>query len=162
MNYLNSIAKAVGMGYIELTKTLWIQRETETDHKMNGILYDARKIKVYEGLKQLCAYAGFSEDWSNRLWEILLTDGGLYREFVYYLEHHSLLDEEKVWGYGLTDLFIWQMDRSNLFLDTGKNTAACNKEAMILQAFYTMADMKSNPEYYLKKIQEGPGMDRTE
>lgn len=128
---------------------------------MSGIVYDATKIKVYGALKQRCGYAGFLEEWGDELWEELLSDYGLYREVVYYLEHHSFLDEEKFYGYGLTDLFIWQMDRSNLFHDTGKNTAECNKETMALQAFRTMAEMKKNPEWYLKKINEGPGMDRT-
>lgn len=127
---------------------------------MSGIVYDARKVKVYDGLQRLGRYAGMDEEWCAELWLELLSDTGLFKEFVYYLEHHSLLDEEKFCGYGLTDLFIWQMDLSNLFHDTGKNTAACNKETMVLKAFRTMADMKKNPEYYLKKINEGPGMDR--
>lgn len=127
---------------------------------MKGIIISTGRVKAYEGLQLLCSYTGMAQEWCDALWEDLLQDSEGYEEFVFYLEHHNFRDKMKFCGYGLTDLFVWQMDRSNLFRDTGKNTAECNKELMVLKAFRTMLDMKKSPEKYRKKIEEGPGMDR--
>ena len=40
---------------------------------MSQIIYDTEKIKVYEGLKALCDYAGKTEEWCNELWLTILT-----------------------------------------------------------------------------------------
>lgn len=127
---------------------------------MSHIILDSEKLKVYESLKMLCDYAGKSMEWRDKLWMDILTDYELYEEFVYYLEHHSLLDHMQAEGFSLTDFYVWQMDRYNIVSDSGKNTAACNKEEMVLQAFKAMAEMKKNPEYYKRKLTDGSGMDR--
>lgn len=126
---------------------------------MAGILYDARRIKAYEGMLALGGLAGENKKWCDRLWEELVFDAELFDEFVFYLEHHSLLDRAKCAGYGLTDLYIWQMNRYNIIGDTGKNTEACNKERMVLHAFYDMIAMKKNPDVYIKRMTLGRGMD---
>lgn len=127
---------------------------------MSHIICGTEKIKVYEGLKALCEYAGKSEEWCNELWLNILTDYELYGEFLYYLEHHGFADHMKAAGYSLTDCYVWQMERYNLAQDTGKNTEKCNKEEMVLQAFRTMAQIKKNPDYYIRKLSEGAGMDK--
>lgn len=127
---------------------------------MSGILYDARKIMAYEGMKHLGEYAGKSEDFVESLWAELVLDEELMREFMYYLDHHTLLDQAKCRGYALTDLYVWQMDRYNLVREIGKNTAGCNKEAMVLNAFRTMIDMKRDPDSYVEKLTRGTGMDQ--
>ena len=127
---------------------------------MNGILYDARRIKAYEGFQALGKYAGKDTGWLEDLWTELVLDEDLIMEFMYYLDHHTLLDRVKCRGYGLTDLYVWQMDRYNLIRDIGKNTEACNKEAMVLNAFRTMLDMQKDPDGYLKRLTAGTGMDQ--
>ena len=127
---------------------------------MNGIVYDARRIKAYEGFYQLGEYAGKENVWLDALWEEIVSDEGMMKEFMYYLDHHTLLDEMKCEGYALTDLYVWQMELSNLRQDTGKNTAACNKDKLVLHALKTLLDMKKNPEEYLKKLNEGRGLDK--
>lgn len=127
---------------------------------MSGIIYDASKLKVYNALRQLCAYAGENDAWCAAFWERLLEDGEIYDEFVFYLEHHELREKLTFNGYTLIDIFIWQMDISNLFRDTGRNTLECNKEDMVLRAFETMMKMKKDPAAWKKKMDEGPGMDR--
>jgi hypothetical protein len=127
---------------------------------MNGILYDARKIKSYEALQILGEYAGKEPGWLDGLWAGLLADEGQMKEFLYYLEHHTFCDEDRCCGYGLTDLYVWQMDRYNLIGDIGKNTECCNKEAMVLNAFLTMQRMKKEPDVYLRRLSAGEGMDR--
>ncbi|MDE6917791.1 MAG: hypothetical protein K2P39_13455 [Lachnospiraceae bacterium] len=127
---------------------------------MAGILYDARRIKAYEGLRTLGALAEETEQWCDALWEELAFEQELLEEFVYYLEHRSLLDKVRCEGYGLTDLYIWQMNRYNLIGDSGKNTDACNKDRMVLHAFRDMIDMKKEPAAYVKKMTMGRGMDQ--
>lgn len=127
---------------------------------MNGIVYDARRIKAYEGFYQLGEYAGKENVWLDALWEEIVSDEGMMKEFMYYLDHHTLLDEEQCEGYALTDLYVWQMDRYNLVREVGKNTNVCNKEAMVLNAFRTMADMKKNPADYVRRLTAGIGMDQ--
>ena len=127
---------------------------------MNGIIYDARRIRAYEGMMSLGEYAGREEKWLGKLWEDLLGDEGLMKEWMYYLDHHSFLDEEKFLGYGLTDIYVWQMDRYNLVREIGKNPRSCNKESMVLGAFRTMLDLKADPENYLRRLTDRPGMDQ--
>ncbi len=127
---------------------------------MANILYDARKIKVYEALQALCQAAGESADWGNTLWSGLLGDGALMEEMVYYLEHHCFLGTVCVEGYTLIDLFVFEMDIYNLIADSGKNTESCNKEAMVLRAFWAMLDMKRDPVRFKKRLSDGFGMDK--
>ncbi|MDE6365851.1 MAG: hypothetical protein K2L86_16610 [Lachnospiraceae bacterium] len=127
---------------------------------MAGILYDARRIKAYERLMALGETAGETRQWCEDLWEELVFDSELTEELVFYLEHHSLMDKVHCEGYGLTDLYIWQMNRYNLIRDSGKNTAACNKDRMVLHAFRDMIDMKKEPAAYVKKLTMGKGMDQ--
>ncbi len=127
---------------------------------MAGILYDARRIKAYERLLALSETAGETRQWCEALWEELVFDSELTDELVFYLEHHSLRDKVHCEGYGLTDLYIWQMNRYNLIRDSGKNTAACNKDRMVLHAFRDMIDMKKEPAAYVKKLTMGKGMDQ--
>lgn len=127
---------------------------------MQGILYDARRVKAYESLLALGAYAGQEKEWLDALWTELLTMPDLYAELVYYLEHHNLMDKYKYEGYSLTDLYVWQMNKYNLIKDLGKNTSECNKETMVLRSFRTMIDLTKNPKEYVKRLSEGRGMDR--
>ena len=127
---------------------------------MASIICATEKLKVYEGLQMLCEYAGKSGQWCDSLWTAMLDDPELYEEFLYYLENHSFADRMKTAGYSLTDFYVRQMRYDNLIKDTGKNTAVCNKEEMVLQAFRAMAEMKKDPVRCAEKLSEDAGMDR--
>ena len=127
---------------------------------MNGIIYDARRIRAYEALLALGEYAGKDREWLDMLWEGLVSDEAQMKEFMYYLDHHTFCDEDICNGYGLSDLYVWQMDRYNLVRDIGKNTECCNKEAMVLNAFWTMLRFKDDPATWLRRISAGEGMDQ--
>lgn len=127
---------------------------------MSHIVYGTEKIRAYDGLVKLCGYAGRTAEWCDGLWQEMLSDSELYHEFVYYLEHHVPKDSMKVHGYSLTDLYVWQMERFNIRRDSGKNTDSCNKEEMMLDAFWAMARMKKDPSVYLDRLARGAGMDR--
>lgn len=126
---------------------------------MNTIIYDARRIRAYERIQELGRYTGRDAEFIEKLWKALVSDGALMKEFVYYLDNHTLLDELKCRGYGLTDLYVWLLERYNLMQDYGKNTAACNKEAMVLDTFWMMAQMQKDPDTYIKRLNGGLGMD---
>lgn len=125
------------------------------------ILFDQSKLKAYDGLMRLCEFAGEPEEWQQAMWREFLTNQELYNAFVYYLEHHGLPDFPKCGEYSLTDCYVWQIEQDNLRMDTGKNTADCNKEDMVLRSFMMMAGMLKNPQAYTQKLSDWKGMDQT-
>lgn len=125
---------------------------------MNTIIYDARRIKAYERMQELAQFTGRDAAFIEELWRELVLDGNLMKEFVYYLDHHTLLDEMKCEGYGLTDLYFWLLQRDNLMQDYGKNNADCNKEGLVLDAFWMMTEMKKDPQKYVKILNNEMGM----
>lgn len=127
---------------------------------MAGIVYDARRIKAYEGLMELGNIAGENPEWCERLWEEILFSPDLLDELIFYLEHHYLTENVSCHGYSLIDLYVWQLNRYNIIGDSGKNTDACNKERMVLHAFHDMTNMRQNPEEFVKKLTDGRGMDK--
>ncbi len=127
---------------------------------MQGILYDATKVKVCQAFYDICDYAELSRDWADKLWLDILARREIYEELVYYIEHHTFLDKVKVQGYSLCDLYVWQMNRYNLIKDTGKNPKTCNKEKMAMQAFRSMMDLMAHPEEYKKRLEYGQGTDK--
>ena len=126
----------------------------------NGIILDARRIKAFEGFYILGEYAGRPKEWLDELWGYLLENEPLMEEFMYYLDHHTLKDSLSCRGYTLTDMYVFQMSRYNLIRDIGKNTSSCNKESVVLGAFYDMAKMLKDPDTYEKKLKDSPGSDR--
>lgn len=127
---------------------------------MSGIILDGRRILALEALEELGEYAGREKPWIERLWQELLEEEGLMKEFMYYVDHHSFLDELVCCGYSLTDMYVFQMSRYNLIRDIGKNRENCNKEFLALGAFLDMACLLKDPGEYVKKLSDGPGMDR--
>lgn len=127
---------------------------------MQGILYDATKIKVCQGMYAICEYAQLDKEWADELWKDIVTCKEIYDEFVYYVEHHTFKDQLKVEGYSLSDLYVWQMDKYNLVSEIGKNPGTCNKERMVMKAFRTMIDMMRNPAEFVKRLESGRGEDR--
>ena len=118
-------------------------------------------IKTYACLEMLCENAGKTEDFKTVLWAGLLADNGLMDEFIYYLENKTVKDSLKIRGYSLTDMYVYCLGRYNLYSgDLGKNTASCNKEAMILDAFMCMHRLNAEPDVFIKILNEGRGMDR--
>lgn len=127
---------------------------------MQGILYDATKVKVCKAFYEICDYAEFARERTDALWMEILSREPVYKELVYYIGHHTFSDALKVCGYSLCDLYVWQMNRYNLIKDTGKNPRTCNKEKMAMQAFETMIALIKDPQENLKKLEYGQGTDR--
>lgn len=129
---------------------------------MAGVIYDGTKLRVYMALQEVCLEAGETKQWRDEFWTELLEDEEVLEEFIYYLEYEDLREKLCCHGFSLIDLFVWQMGLANLRMDTGKNTAACNKESMVLRAFRAMIEMRKDPESFVKKMREDRGMDKME
>lgn len=127
---------------------------------MQGIIYDASRVKVCQGLYDICQYAEFDREWTDELWRDIICSREIYDELVYYIENHTFMDKVKISGYSLSDLYVWQMDKYNLVRELGKNPRTCNKERMVMRAFRAMIDMQKEPEKYKKRLEEGRGEDR--
>ena len=125
-----------------------------------NIIIDGRLIKAYDRLIALADYAGKTKYYADELWNELLLEERLMDELLYYLDNHTFLDRCKCSGYGLTDLYFFNMRNVEMKQDVGKNYADTNKEGLALDTFLMMADMLRNPEGYIKRLEAGPGMDR--
>ena len=127
---------------------------------MGTIILDARRIKAYERLRELAECVGRDETFVEKLWKFLVEDDAFMKEFVYYLDHHALLDEMKCCGYGIMDIYVWMIEHFNLMMDYGKNGQECNKDALVLDAFLELARMKKDPDVWVKRLGQGEHMDR--
>ncbi len=126
----------------------------------SGIIIATSKIKACERFYELCDYCGYEREWADALWRDIVTDEEIYEEFEYYADSHSIKDSVEICGYSLSDLYVFQMDKYNLIREIGKNTAECNKERMVLNAFRMLIDMKADPATFIKRIEEGRGEDK--
>ncbi len=124
------------------------------------IIFDARRMMAYERLKELGALSGKDEDFLEELWAEFIADAELLGAFAYYLDNHSLYDGIECEGYGLTDLYFYNMRSYEMGQDVGKNYADCDKEALVLDTFLLMAKMRRDPQKYVRKLESGLGMDR--
>lgn len=127
---------------------------------MSGIILSTEKLKAYEYFENWCEYCRFDKAFRDSLWEDIITNESIYNELIFYLEHHTFQDRVKIGGYSLSDLYVFQMNHFNLMSDLGKNPPECNKERMVVKAFRMLADMKSDPETYIKRLEEGKWRDQ--
>ncbi|MBR5762493.1 MAG: hypothetical protein IKX87_10775, partial [Lachnospiraceae bacterium] len=74
---------------------------------MADLIFDARKIMVYEDLKYLADFCGKPAGFADELWSELLKHPDLYEEFLYYIDNKSLKDKFEFRGYFLTDIYVY-------------------------------------------------------
>lgn len=117
------------------------------------------KEKAYAWAKALCYYAGENEAFLQRFWKALIQSEGVYREFIYYLEHQNFLCDHQIEGYSLVDIMIWQMDHFKAQLDRGRDDMKDNGDKMLLMAFDTMLQMEQDPMRYVSRMQSETGTD---
>ncbi len=115
--------------------------------------------KAYAWAKALCYYAGENEAFLQRFWKALIQSEGVYREFVYYLEHQNFLCDYQIEGYSLVDIMVWQMDHFKAQLDRGRDDMKDNGDKMLLMAFDTMLQMEQDPLRYISRMQSETGTD---
>ena len=125
-----------------------------------NIIIDGRLVKAYDRLEALSEFAGKDKDYPSVLWDKLLAEPLLMEEFMYYLDNHTFSDRLKCRGYGLTDLYFFNMRNVEIKQDVGKNYGDTNKEGLALDTFFMMSEMMKNPDRFVKFLESGPGMDR--
>jgi len=125
-----------------------------------NIIFDSRKIMVYEDMKFLAESVGKDEAYIQKLWDGMLACEGLYEEFLYFTDHRSIKDEFKFRGYSLTDIYVYMIGRSKMSNDYGKDVVIGGRERMLLDSFMGMVELMENPEEYIKRLDEGLGMDK--
>ena len=76
---------------------------------MANIIYDARKIKLMEAVKELSDLVGNSDEWFNSFWSLVMENENIYEELLYYIDHHDLLCSYTIENYSIVDLFVWQL-----------------------------------------------------
>lgn len=125
---------------------------------MSAIIYDARRVKAFEYLQELGEMTGKTQEYIDSLWKTIIQHGDLMEEYTYYLDHHTFLDKLQIEGYGMTDLYMWLLRQDNLKMDYGKNGKACDKEALVLDTFWHMGQMKKDAAPYIRQLESGFGM----
>ena len=115
--------------------------------------------KAYRWAQALCYYAGEDEEFLIQFWRMLKQSEGVFKEYIYYLEHQNFLCEYKVAGYSVVDIMVWQMDHFKAEMDRGKDDMKNNGDKMLLMAFDTMLKMEQEPESYVNLMQTETGTD---
>lgn len=119
--------------------------------------------RAYQWAQALCSCAGEDADFLRGFWEALLQSEGVWREFVYYLEHETFLCDYKVAGYSVVDIMVWQIDHFKANLDFSHSGTAYaggqNGDRMLLMAFDTMLKMEREPERYAALMRSETGTD---
>lgn len=104
--------------------------------------------------------AGFNQEYADSFVDRIVGDGPLLREFITYLATKKFTCENKVCGYSIVDILVFQMDHFKAFLDRGdEDTVKDNECKMLLCAFDTFMKMKENPEEYVRLMGEESGSD---
>lgn len=103
--------------------------------------------------------AGLDKAFADSFYERIMKDKGLLDEFVTYLQTQKFTCENKVAGFSIVDILIWQQDHFKAFLDRGDEVNKFNECEMILKAFDNFMNMKEDPQKYLKLLGEESGSD---
>lgn len=114
---------------------------------------------MIEDIKKRCLEAGLDESFAKALGEELTADAGMSEEWKYFAEKDNFLCKEKVFGYSVVDILIWQMDHFRATMDRDNSRTKQNKDRMVLLAFDTFLKMKKSPDGYLQKLTGETGTD---
>ena len=119
--------------------------------------------RAYQWAQALCSCAGEDMEFFREFWQALSQSQGVYREFLYYLEHETFLCDYKAAGYSVVDIMVWQIDHFKVNLDLSHSGAAYagghNGDRMLLLAFDTMLKMEREPERYAALMRSETGTD---
>lgn len=117
------------------------------------------RTQIKNVIDEMCGVASldstFAEDFFNRIIE----DGPVLNEFITYLQTGKFLCNEKVRGYSVVDIMVFQLDHFKAFLDREDDGVNNNECQMLLKAFDTFLKMKEDPEKYVRLMGEESGSD---
>lgn len=113
------------------------------------------KDVVYEMASVAGLDDAFAEDFYNRI----KADDAVLDEFITYLRTGQFKGEDKVRGYSIVDILVWQMDHFKAFLDRESLAKNNNECETILTAFDVFMKLKADPEKYIGIMSAESGSD---
>ena len=108
---------------------------------------------------EMTQVAGLDDSFAEEFYESIISDEPVLNEFITYLTTQKFNCIEKVEGYSVVDILVFQMDHFKAFLDRDTAGTTYNECQMILKAFDTFMKMKKEPEKYLRLMGEESGSD---
>lgn len=110
-------------------------------------------------IDEMCVEAKLSTEFADSFYKRIIDDEKLLNEFILYLKTGKFSCENKVCGYSVVDILVWQMDHFKAFIDRGLDSMKNNECEMLLKAFDTFMCMREEPEKYLRLLTEESGSD---
>lgn len=110
-------------------------------------------------VNEMSEAAGFDAAFADNFFAGIIKDESLLNEFVTYLTTSKFTCENKVAGYSVVDILVWQMDHFKAFLDRDSLAKSNNECEKLLLAFDTFMKMKEEPEKYLELLTGESGSD---
>lgn len=108
---------------------------------------------------EMADVAGLDSDFAEQFINEISDDGSLVNEFIIYIAEKRFTCENKVRGYSVVDIMVWQMDHFKAFLDRGLDGMKNNECEMVLKAFDTFMKMKKAPDRYVEMLTGETGSD---
>lgn len=112
---------------------------------MADIYYDDHMLGIFGMIANYCYGKGFDKEWVNHFWEGLNEQPLLYKEFIHFFDTGEVLGEYQLEGFTTLDTFVWVMERESVIYDKGRSGQTCDKDEMILRAFYCMIELYHDP-----------------
>ena len=109
---------------------------------------------LYSWTLELCAEAGYGEDWANNFFGRLKANNAILAEYAYYHDNGTLLCKYKIGDYTPADVMIWQIDHFRAHMDRMDNVNKTNGSKLLLETFSVLLDMDEKPELLKEKSQE--------
>jgi len=110
-------------------------------------------------IDEMCEVANLNSEFARDFYNRIMADEPVLSEFITYLQTGKFICSEKVCGYSVVDIMVFQMDHFKAFLDRGMDGTKNNECEMLIRAFDTFLKMKESPEKYVRLMSEESGSD---
>ena len=117
------------------------------------------KEQIREVVIEMTNAAGLDKSFADEFYKNIIDDEPVLNEFLTYLKTGKFISAEKVRGYSVVDILVFQMDHFKAFLDRDTFGTQNNECQMILLASDTFMKMKIDPEKYVRLMSEESGSD---
>lgn len=117
------------------------------------------KEQIKNVIVEMTQVAQLDEAFAEEFFKNIIDDEPVLNEFITYLKTGKFIGNEKVSGYSVVDILVFQMDHFKAFLDRDTAGTQYNECQMILKAFDTFMKMKKDPEKYVRLMSEESGSD---
>lgn len=114
---------------------------------------------LHEWTIRLCQCAGEDAEAAEIFFDRLLKAPEILKEYAYYYDNQEFLCEYSVDGYTLADILVWQMDHFKAHMDRADSANRYDKDKLILSAFRTLLELRSNPEKVKSEFAAETGTD---